>query len=72
MPNGWHSRAACRDTDLIGRCHDCGQDLEKIDGEWRDAIGVGCSGRGEWGEVLPHRPAWIQDPVTGATFAYIR
>lgn len=44
-------------------CKDCGQAItlhtETPAGhlEWWDVIGIGCTGRGEWGEVLPHRPA---------------
>lgn len=53
-------------------CRDCGQSIEKIDGEWVDAIGVGCSGRGEIGEVLPHRPWYVSNDDDSARFYFDR
>lgn len=44
------------------RCADCGQTVRYVQGEWVDDIGTGCTGRGEWGEVLPHRPHMIEGP----------
>lgn len=37
-------------------CRHCDATIKLINGEWIDDIGVGCAGRGEWGEVLPHEP----------------
>ncbi len=51
-------------------CNDCRNPIDDVQGEWVDAIGIGCPGRGEWGEVLPHRPLYIE--VASDTFQAVR
>lgn len=62
-------------------CQDCGNPIDQLDtattadGQtweraWFDSIGRGCAGRGEWGDVLPHRPRYVTNESGTARYYF--